>query len=171
MIAPWQLVACFYVPPFPLFLPSCVKKILNSRLLSTLLPLFSLSHTSRLCWQVGRLCGGCKQPRFGGTQWVLSLLMTLPRRLRAHCRHAWLGLTPHLTLRLMCGEGGRLGGGAPDPSVRTPLWQGCLPKAPLQSKGSSIPLLVHNQWICIRLPHLLFYVNFCHLVLHPGIFF
>lgn len=74
--------------------------------LSTLFPLSSLSYTPGLCWQVGHLWGvGCKEPHFGRTQPVLSLLTILPHGLRALCYPCVAGLPPRLTLRLVWGEG------------------------------------------------------------------
>lgn len=104
MIAPRWLMACFYVSPSsptPV-LPFSVKKILNSQLVSTLLPLFSLSYTAGLCIFVGDV---------NSPVWhtmVLSPLLTFPHGLRAHCCHERMGLTPHLTWGQMCGEGGDL---------------------------------------------------------------
>lgn len=135
-------MACFYVSPSsptPV-LPFSVKKILNSQLVSTLLPLFSLSYTSGLCIFVGDV---------NSPVWhtmVLSPLLTFPHGLRAHCCHERLGLTPHLTWGQMCGEGGNLREvGHQIPVLEFPCIRG--------AGHSPIPLLVQNWGVSKLLPH------------------
>lgn len=64
-----------------------------------------MSYTWGLYWQAGHLGRGWEQPNFGSTWWrALSLLITFHVDWELIAARGELGLTPHLTLGLMCGE-------------------------------------------------------------------
>lgn len=139
-----------YLLPLPTpFLPFSVKKILNSQLVSTLLPLFSLSYTSGLCIFVGGVNNPVLVTHDGSFSsndlptWTESSL--LPGKNRSDSTSD-LGTD-------MWRRWESVGGGTPDPSVRIPLRQRCWAQAPIHSRGSPIPQLAQNWGVSKRLPH------------------